>query len=249
MTDSRITRSSARAVFIAAILLFTLANSCDTLPFAQKTQSPEKILQYKLLCGNLQCPQFVLTVFSDGTLHYQGIALTALMGRHARKLPDSEWQILKNTIESANIWGSQESYPAPDPNYAITEIAVFEGEVTKQIIGQQFPQDIRTLEMLLQQYADPMRQDWKLQEAYAYNLPADKYNSMFKIQLQPNINVDYWVAKYYDAAMQQVKVLPEGPNYWLVRFDPSRILPNLLKETLERDTDVLRVEYVDKPKN
>jgi hypothetical protein len=72
---------------------------------------------------------------------------------------------------------------------------------------------------------------------------------MFKIQLQPNINVDYWVAKYYDAAMQQVKALPEGPNYWLFRFDPSRILPNLLKETLERDTDVLRVEYVDKPKN
>lgn len=242
-------RSSSLAFFCVVVVFFTLAIGCDTLPFMQKTTSPQKLLQYRPLCGNAQCPQFVFTAFSDGTLHYQGIALTPLMGRYARKLPESEWQIMKNAIESANIWGSPESHPAPDPNYAITEITVFEGESTKQVIGQQFPQEIQYLEKLLQQYADPFGQDWKLQEEYKYNLPADKYNSMFKIQLQPNINVDYWIAKYYDSAMQQVKMLPEGPNYWLVRFDPSRILPNLLKETLERDTDVLRVEYVDKPRN
>jgi|GEM_PF-1748816 hypothetical protein len=243
------TRSSARIILRAIIVYTALSAGCDTLPFAQKTASPEKILEYRLLCGNLQCPQFVLTVFSDGTLQYQGIAFTSLMGRYARKMPESEWQTMKTSIESANIWGSLESHPAPDPNYAITEITVFEGQAMKQVIGQLFPREIQTLEKLLQQYADPIQQDWKLQEEFAYNLPANKYNSMFKVQLQPNINVDYWIAKYYDTAMQQIKTLPEGTNYWLVRFDPSRILPNLLKETLERDTDVLRVEYVDKPRN
>jgi hypothetical protein len=43
-------------------------------------------------------------------------------------------------------------------------------------------------------------------------------------------------------------MLQEGSNYWLIRFDPSRIEPNLLKEKLESDSDVLKVEYEPLPK-
>lgn len=234
---------------LSITLAFTsVFSSCDTIPFAQKAQAPVKILQYKLMCGNLPCPKFQFSVFSDGTLQYQGEAYTSLMGLYSRKLPEPEWQNLRQAIESANIWASPESYPAPDPNYAIPEIFVYEKEFSKRVIGQQFPPEIQALESLLLQLSDPGQPEWKSQQEFSYDIPSGKYNSLFKIRLQPNVNPDYWIAKYYDAGMDRVKSLPEGNNSWLMRFDPSRVQPNQLKLTLESDSDVISVEYVDKPK-
>ena len=232
----------------ASLALMILSVACDTLPFAQKAQAPVKILQYRQNCGSLPCARFLLSVFSDGTLQYDGEAYTPLMGLHSRKLPEPEWQYLRQTIESANIWASPESFPAPDPNYAIPEISVFDQEFTKRVIGQQFPPEIQALESLLIQLSDPARPEWKSEKAFSYQIPADKYNSLFRIQLQPNVNVDYWIAKYYEAGMDRVNSVQDASNTWLMRFDPSRIPPNQLKLNLENDNDVIRVEYVDKPK-
>jgi hypothetical protein len=231
-----------------SLALMSISVACDTLPFAQKTQSPVKILQYSQNCGSLPCARFQLSVFSDGTLRYEGEAYTPLMGLHARKLAEPEWQYLRQTIESANIWASAESYPAPDPNYAIPEISVFDQQFTKRVIGQQFPPEIQALESLLLQLSDPTRPDWKSEQAFSYEIPSGKYNSLFKVRLQPNVNVDYWLAKYYEVGMDRVKSVPDASNTWLMRFDPSRIPPNQLKLNLENDSDVMGVEYVDKPK-
>ena len=234
-------------IFVPSFGLILLLTNCDTISFAPKTQAPVKILQYRQLCGNIPCPSFQFSVFSDGTLHYQGEAYTPLMGLYGRKLPETEWQFVRQAIAAANLWAVPENYPAPDANLAISEITVFDQQFEKRIIGQQFPPEIHSLENLLLQLSDPGQPNWQNLKEFSFEIPAGKYNSMFKVQLQPNINVDYWIAKYYDAGMDHVKALPNIANAWLIRFDPSRMPPNQLKMSLESDRDVISVEYVDRP--
>jgi hypothetical protein len=223
------------------LTLFILASGCSLISAGGGAAEKVKILEYTRYCSQKGCPDFILSVFQTGHVTYEGKAYTSLMGTHLQQLPEAQWTTLKQSIESANLWRIPEEFPISQFYAPVTLIRIFEGEYTKTIRGQELPYELALIVSQLDQITN--NGGWKLIAPPTYGLAKGIVPNLLRIQLQTNVNFEYWQSKYYEYSLSMVKNIPEGNNYWLFRFDPSRIQPLAFKELLDIDPDVMKSEF------
>ncbi len=218
-----------------------IAAGCSLVSAGGGVAEKVKILDYTRVCSQRGCPDFILSVYQTGHVTYEGKAYTSLMGTHMQQLPEAQWTALKQSMENANLWRIPEDFPIVQ-NYApVTMIRIFEGEYTKTIRGQELPYEVALLVSQLDQITN--NGGWKLIAPPTYGLPKGIVPNLLRIQLQAGVNFEYWQSKYYEYGLAVVKNIPEANNYWLFRFDPSRIQPLAFKELLDIDPDVVKSEF------
>lgn len=232
-------------VFTLALLAVALAACTLTNPLVKPVESV-KVLEFSQICAQRGCPEFVMQVFSDGNIFYDGKAFTPYLGVYTRTLPKDQMATLDSLIRTANLWSAAEHFPLTNPDAPVSQLRAFEAAYTKEISGQQFTSEIQQL--INQLNAVVLGGGWKQTAPPAYGLPEGTSPNVLRIQLKEGLNYEYWQGKYFDYGMIAIKMLPEANNYWIFRFDPSRIPPLTMKELLANDPEVIRFEFEKAPK-
>lgn len=227
-------------------ILFVILSACNLTNTLVKSAESVKVLEFSQICAQRGCPEFVLQVFSNGNIVYEGKAFTPYLGTYTRTLPKDQTAALDSLIRSANLWSAPEHFPLTNPDVPVFQLRAFEAAYTKEISGQQFTYEIQQLISKLN--AIVLGGGWKQTAPPVYGLPEGTSPNVLRIQLKEGLNYEYWQGKYFDYGMIVVKMLPEANNYWVFRFDPSRIPPLTMKELLANDPEVLRFEFEKAPK-
>jgi len=229
------------------ILLLTLSTGCAIQnPIAKKTES-EKVLELTQTCALKGCPNFTLSISSDKKATYTGKSFTSMMGTYSKTLSDGQYDTLKSALDKANLWSQPERFPVIDARAPYYKLTVYEGTHEQSCSGQQFPAAIGQLIA----YLVPLERTggWKQIAKPVYSgVQDDELPNVVRVLLKPGLNHEYWQAKYVDYGLAVIRMLEEAPNYWLFRFDPSRIEPARMRTILESDPEVVRLEFEKKPK-
>lgn len=225
------------------LLALFLLPACEVVDKVAKTATqPTPLVEYrKNGCFGGRCPVYALTVNATGLVTYKGERNTNRMGLFAKQLKAEELATCKKLLEEAGIWQAEEYFPSDVADLPGSVITQYDGEHSKTIQGQRFPQNIAALDTWLEQLANSA--GWVLKEKPDFGLPDDVVPGVMRIQLRPEVTISFWMAKYYQANMEVIQMLQEANNYWLVRFDPSLVYPRELEELLRFDEEVVKFDY------
>ena len=229
------------------ILILALSTACAIQnPMVKKTE-PEKIVALVQTCAFKGCSNFTLAISSDKKAIYTGKSFTPMMGTYSKVLSDGQLDTLKSILSQANLWSQPERFPIVDARTPHYKITVYEGTHEQSSSGQQFPPATGRLIAYLVQLE--RTGGWKQIAQPVYEgVAQDELPNVVRVQLKPGLNHEYWQAKYVDYGMAVIRMLEEAPNYWLFRFDPSRIEPARMRTILESDPEIQRLAFEKKTK-
>ena len=229
------------------IFVLSLLTACAAQNPMVKKIEPEKILELTQTCASNGCANFTLAVSSDKKATYTGRSFTAMMGTYSKTLRDGQLDTLKSILNQANLWSQPDRFPVIDARAPYYKLTVYENTHEQSSSGQQFPPETGRLIAYLVQLE--RTGGWKqiVQPVYE-GVAQDELPNVVRVQLRPGLNHEYWQAKYVDYGMAVIRMLEEAPNYWLFRFDPSRIEPARMRTRLGSDPEVQRLEFEKKPK-
>jgi hypothetical protein len=234
--------------FITAlgILSLSLSTGCAVQNPIAKKPEPQKILELTQTCASA-CANFTLAISSDKKATFTGKSFTSMMGTYSKTLSDGQFDTLKSILDQANLWSLPDRFPVIDARAPYYKITVYERTHEQSASGQQFPPATGRLITHLVQLE--RTGGWKQVDKPVYSgVAEDELPNVVRVLLKPGLNHEYWQAKYVDYGMTVIRMLEEAPNYWLFRFDPSRIEPVQMRTILGSDPEVARLEFEKKPK-
>ncbi|HNN69028.1 MAG TPA: DUF6438 domain-containing protein [Saprospiraceae bacterium] len=105
------------------------------------------------------CPVFEFRLYRNGICHYDGKQFTPIQGQFYDLMEESEWQNIKNKVDSVGFFALEENYPVSEKEVIMdlpkTVTTMFLNGRTKKITNSHSaPQPLKELESLIQQVID-----------------------------------------------------------------------------------------------
>ena len=148
-------------IFPAIFILFAFC-SCQTRQsqvLSDPVDTPFLIEFRKGPCFGT-CPVSVTTIYSNGTIGFEGIRYTKKTGRFFRALDAQEWKSIKKLVRETDWWSYPEQYDSDIADLPTYTFEVHQRGRQRKIIGKEgFPETLEEIMALL----DRLAQDGKWQ--------------------------------------------------------------------------------------
>lgn len=188
------------------------------------------------------CPVYTITVYDNGIAAYEGERFTERRGVHIRNIGRAALKSLKQELVAANLWEFPNAFRSRIPDLSTVTIEYFENGRSKVIRGKDGrPPQVLKIQELLEQIAN--EGDWRQQTAPAEGLPEDYIAHELIVELDRQVVPEQWSRQYASLDLQIVKRLSPSNSYWLIRYNTDAIHPNEMYRRMQRDPDVLQVEF------
>lgn len=225
-----------------ALILLVGMPACKTILKDTDLNDLDKVVSMNMgpCFGN--CPVYTLTVYDNGIVAYQGERFTDRQGVYIRDIGRSALKSLKQELVTANLWKFANAFRSQIPDLPTVTIEYFEDGRSKVIRGKDGrPPQVLKIQELLEQIAN--EGDWKQQSAPARGLPEDYIAHELIVQLDSEVVPEQWSRQYARQDVRVIKRLSPTNSYWLIRYNTDAIPPNDMLRQMQRDPDVIKVEF------
>jgi hypothetical protein len=225
----------------ASMVVLFLLSGCRPPLSMVKTERLTKLAEMSK--GNCygRCPVYLLTIYDNGVMTYEGARYTDKMGLHIKRLSKPEIESLSWTFQRANLWQYENVYRSDYPDLPPVSITYYDGDRSKTILGKETrPEAVLELEGRLNELANS--EGWTLRRAPDYNLPPGTVANQLVVELRSDVNTEAWVAKYSRQEMKLLKKVWPSETKLLLQYNIKVIDPISMLDMVRQDTDVETAE-------
>lgn len=188
-----------------------------------------------------RCPVYLLTIYDNGVMTYEGQRYTDKMGLHLKRLSKPEIESLSWAFQRANLWQFENVYRSDYPDLPAVSITYYEGDRSKTILGKETrPEAVLELEGRLNELANS--EGWTLRRAPDYNLPPGTVPNQLVVELRDDVNTEAWVARYSRQEMKLLKKVWPSETKLILQYNIKVIDPISMLDMVRQDTDVQTAE-------
>ena len=184
------------------------------------------------------CPVYMLTIYENGLLEYQGEKFVEKTGAASATLSPEELAQIRRVVTATNLWQYPDEVETRVMDAPYATLTTWNGDKTKSVRGSiDRPQPLLDLEKLLKSTAEA--HGIKVIKGVNPNQPAAVSGEVI-VKLKPEENAGNWVARFGEIKLRLVRRLYD--NTWLVSYDPAQIEEKQVIELLKTTDGALDVQ-------
>ncbi|MEO6038083.1 MAG: DUF6438 domain-containing protein [Saprospiraceae bacterium] len=184
------------------------------------------------------CPVYILTIYQNGLLEYQGDRFVEKTGPASAMLRPDELSQVRKAVTTTNLWSYPDEVETRVMDAPYATLTTWNGEKTKRVRGSiDRPKPLLDLEKLLKNIAEA--HEIKVIHGINPNQPAATTGELI-VKLRPEENAGNWIARFQEIKLRLLRRVYD--NTWLVSYDPTQIEEKQVIELLKSTDGALEVQ-------
>ncbi len=184
------------------------------------------------------CPVYVITIYENGLLEYNGERFVEKTGPASTMLTPEELARVRLEVTKADLWKYPDDVKSQVMDAPFTTLTAWKGDRTKSVRGSiDRPKPLLDLEKLIKNTAEA--HGLKVIQGVNPNAAPATLSEVI-VKLSPEENAGNWIVRFQEIKLRLVRRIAD--NTWLVGYDPAQMQEKQLIELLKSTGGVLEVQ-------